>query len=445
MIRPAPRVIVKLGTNALPVIRGSIRLTRNDAIDWSVEIEGASGQFDHDSFVANAVKAKDSSWSITFVIGPNVYAFTHLVGEGFSLNDQGNAVVKGTDLSHSLNSASFMGDVDGQQVGDVLKETCESYGIKASVSFSTLIDYYHRIGRPIDWVRDWTYPLADWSMVGQSLVVKPVEYQQGPRWSFVETDSLEVFDYSAQPWAIRNRATVEKATAGNGKILDIDRSAESFYEPGFFGQQGPFAFPYPVNQARAIVIKEERGIVDTFSFGTASGGFSGASSVGGTYSSSTVPVSSIRFNYSPGTEAFNHGIFIPGFRVIVFGQSSARAQRGGAPGGPWTGNKAISGLVQPYDQPFSLQHFTSAIGQKLADTYAYEGALRGETFSWQTQLAPWIKPGWNVSLTERRVSKFIGKIAFVQSLEHAWDHSVSEDGTIADSGTTTCDGSGVPA
>lgn len=441
-IRQKPNVIVKLGGTIVPVLRGSIRLTRNTPIEWQIELNH-NDEFDPTSDVATACRTKSATWSIIMEVGPETYKFTNLISDDYSVDDQGNVTVTGTDISERLNHKGHQPDVDCSDVRTVFEDLSE-FGATVVSTFDTKLDYYHRIGRPIEWLRDWCGPLADWQVENGKIVVRPVEYGKPTRWSFTEREDLEVLDYQATPWAIRNKAVVQKEVGGQGILLEINESAASQFEGGFFGAKGPYSFPEPARQVRAHVLKAERGAVTDFSFlGAGSNAISGLSGIDGQFSSN-IPIAAVRFNYEPGSpEVFLNGLFQPGYHVIFTGITAGRAQCNNGAGGNWTGFKAVTGgLVQEYDAPFVYQHFTADVGQALADALAFEGALKGETVNWQTELAPWCRPGFNVSLTERKITKYNGKTVFLQSMEHTWDHSLTpKTNRIVDSGTTKFDGS----
>lgn len=442
-LRPMPKIIVKLGNTKISVIKGSIKMARSKPISWNVEIDSDAGDYGPTSDVADAARMKAATWSIVFMVGGEEYAFRQLVAEQYGVDaESGNIVINGTCLSHKLANASFMSDVDCKSSRSVIVEIASNYGVRVSCSHSEHIDYFHRaLGNPIAWINSLTYPLADWSFENGILTVRPVEYGRGPRWGFTDREQLEVLSYQATPWAIRNMATVEKVVGGTGLLLDLERRATSFYEPGFFGVQPPATLPFPARDIRCRVVYAERGKLQEFVFDGAAGPASGTESVQGIYGGG-VPITQVRFNYVPGADAFTSGWFIPGYRLRIFGQSAERAQCSGSGGGPWTGNKAVTGgLVQPFEDVFTVQHWTAEIGQTLANTYAYEGALRAESVGWRTQVSPWVRPGFNVRMTERRRTGYSNKIVFVQNVEHSWDHTMDEEFRVADSGTTTYDGS----
>lgn len=443
-VRPTPKIKVKLGGSLVRARSGRIRLSRNAPIEWSITIDYAAGNYGPTSGVATAARQKLANWSFEFSIAGEIYRITNLVAEEYAIDDDGTITINGTDLSHKLSVTSHMGDVDCVSLKTVLQQIDANYGVRIVTGFDTLLDYYHRVGRPIDWVGELSRPLADWSMEGSSLRVTPVEYGKPPRWSFTEREHLEVLTYKAAPWAIRNRAIVVKEVPAQGLLLEVERNAASVYEAGFFGQQGPFQFPEPAIYIQARVIRAERGSLDTFSYrGTHGGPVSGLDAIGGYYGGPT-PASAVQFNYTPGSAAIFNGsqIWTPGFKVRFFGQIAARAQRGAGSGGKWTGNVAVAGgLVQPYENVFVTTFHTDLVGQQLANAYAYEGALKAESVTWQTQLAPWVKKGFNVRLTERRRTGYNGKHVFIQAIEHTFDRTKDADGRIADSGTTTYEGS----
>jgi hypothetical protein len=442
-VRPAPRCQVKLGGAVVRCRSGRIRLARNEPIDWSITIDYAAGNYGPLSDVAVATRLKSATWSFNFVVGDELYQITNLVAEEYAIGEGGEITISGTDLSHKLNVASFMGDVDCIESRQVMEEIDAEYGVTVVPQFSTHLDYYHRLGKPIEWVRELSGPLADWGMEGANLVVSPVEYGKSTRWAFTEKQHLEVLTYKASPWAIRNRATVVKEVPAAGLLLEVERNASSVYEEGFFGAQGPFTFPYPARFITARVVRAERGKLTTFSFrGNTDNGLSGVEAIGGYYGGYT-PAVSVRFNYEPGSAAAFDGseLWTPGYKVRFFAISADRVQCGAGGSGNWTGNVSVGGQVTPYDTPFVMSHFTDTVGQQLANAYAYEGALKAESVSWQTQLAPWVKKGFTVALTERRYTGYSSKAVFIQALEHSFDHTKDEDGTIADSGTTTYEGS----
>lgn len=443
-IKPLPIVTVKLGSEVIPVLRGSIRLTRNTPIEWQIELSH-DDTYDPTHAIATACRTKSATWSITFTLGEEKFAFTKLVSDDYSVDDEGNVTITGTDISERLNHDGHLPDIDCTDFATVAEDFFTNWGAKVvSEGYNPKLDYDHRIGRPIEWIGRWCGPLADWQVENGIIRVRPVEYGKPARWSFIEREDLEVLDYQATPWAIRNKARVVKEVGGQGLLLEVNESAESQFEGGFFGAKGPYQFPYPVQLVQTVVLKAERGSVNTFSFlGGAGQGVSDSSGTDGQFQS-IVPITGVRFNYTPADpEVFTRGLFQPHIHVLFFGISSDRAQCNGGAGGKWEKTQAVTGgIVQAYDAPFTYQHFTAEVGQQLADALAYEGALKGETVNWQTELAPWVRPGYNVKLTERKITGYSGKTVFLQSLEHRWDHSVDEKSNeIVDSGTTSFDGS----
>lgn len=442
-VRPAPRVIVKLNGTVVACKSGRIRLARNTPIDWSIAVDFEAGNYGPLSPVAVAARTKAATWSITMITAGETYVFRSLVAEEYAISPEGEITISGTDLSHKLSNAGFMPDVDCIESSQVMQEIDAEYGVNLVPQFSTHLDYYHRLGKPIEWIGELSRPLADWSFEGPNLVVRPVEYGRAPRWSFTDREHLEVMSYKASPWAIRNQAIVVKEVPAAGLLAEVERNASSVYDEGFFGAQPPVSFPYPAKFITARVVRAERGKITNFSYrGNTDNAISGVEAIGGYYGGST-PAVSVRFNYEPGSAAAFDGseLWTPGYKIRFWAISADRVQCGAGGGGKWTGNQPVGALVQPYDSPFVLSHFTDKVGQAIANAYAYEGALKAESVSWQTQLAPWVRQGFNVRMTERRRTGYSGKSVFIQALEHAWDHTKDEDGKIADSGTTTYEGS----
>lgn len=448
-VRPIPRVIVKYNGTRIHHVRGNLKLARNKPIEWGITMDYAAGNYGPSSSVADSARTRSPHWSIEIHVAGEVFRFTNLVAEQYGVSaESGEITIHGICLAHRLQNAGFMGDVDGLESRDVIQEICAHYGVACSVSHSEMLDYFHRArGAPISWINNLTYPLADWSVENGTLTVRPVEYGMSPRWGFTDREQLEVLDYQATPWAIRNRAIVDKVSAGGDSLLlEVERQATDFRLDNFFGPQPPAQLPYPARNLRCRTVYATRGSLREFVFDGAAGPASSTESAGGIYAGS-IPILQVRFNYWYGDDAFAGGeneLWVPGYRLRIYGESAERAQKTSPPveAGPWTGLVAVpDGIVQSYEEPFTVGHWTAAVGQKLADAYAYEGALRAETVRWETQIAPWVRPGYNVRLTERRRTGYNGKHVFVQDLEHTWDNTVDEDGRIADSGTTVFNGS----
>ncbi len=443
-VRSTPKIVVRLGSQRIHVLRGEMKLARNSAIDWWIEIDRQAGDYGPTSELADAVNQKLSNWSISFSVGGENVNFTHLVAEEYDTDDSGIIRISGTDLSHKLNSASFMEDVDAKTFQAVANEISAKYGVNISARWSTLIDYYHRVGKPIDWIRELIYPLADWEMIGPNLVVRPVEYGAAPKWSFIGREDIEGIGFKAAPWAVRNQAVVVKEVPAQGLLLEVEENASSVYEAGFFGGRGPYQFPYPAIRIQARVVRAERGKLNSWSYRGASGnGLTGVFEANSGYYDGRIPASAVQFVYEPGSTAIFTGsqLWTPGYKVRFYGQPATRVQRGVGEGGRWIGS--VPGpFITPYESPFVMTHFTDAVGQRVADAYAYEGALKALSYAWRTQISPWIRPGYGVSLTEPKYTGAMSKVVFLQSVTHTWDHTWDESGQIADSGTTSYEGSG---
>lgn len=444
-VKPAPEIIVKCGAVTIPALKGQIVLSRNQAIDWSIEFDMVDDEFGPTSDPAEAVKNKDATWSIIFILAEERFEFTHLIGESYRISDDGRVTVKGTDITERLKATDFMSDVDCSTVQAVFLEMQAKYLVGFIIEFDALLDYAHRFGKPIEWLDLFTKPLADWAVEGNQIRIFPVEYGKAPRWSFVERESMEVLDYQATPWAIRNSATVTKEVGGMGLLLEVHESAQNqFVGAGFFGSKGPYQLSAPARHVQALVIEAKRGSISGFRYLDGGGILTlGPNTSTGRYTGNK-PVESVEFNYVPGDpEVFLNGVFQPEIHVIFRGITAERAQCNGGQGGEWDKTVSIpSGKVTPFEAPFVFQHWSAQVGQALADALAYEGALRGETVNWSDELSPWVKPGFNVSLTERKRTGYTNKAVFVQSLTHTWDHELDEETTeIRDSGTTSFDGS----
>lgn len=439
-LRPRPRITILCNGTKVPAARGSITLVRNDPTRWEIVLDDIGDTYGPGGFIGTAVRNRSAVWTWRIGIGDDDYEFRYLVAESYKLNTSGGATISGTDLSYKLNKPSFMADVDCRDFREVALETAANYGLPLTCEFDVKLDYYHRVGRPLEWFRDWGKYLADWSIENGRLTIRPVQYQRKPRWKFVETRDLEVVDFDLTPWAIQNRGVVSKKDSAQGRLLDIEEIAPSFYSAGFFGVKGVYNFPYPVRTAHAEIVYATRGNLINFSFiGPHGRPVSGVEAVNGHYGSTIVPATGVKFDYVPGSpEIFTDGsIWVPGFRVIFTGVSADRAQCAGGVGGKWTGEQAVSsGEFIDYEQPYVLQHHTAAVGQQIADNRAYEGALKAEAVKWQTEIAPWCRPAFKVSLTERRLTGYEDKEVFLETVIHRFDHSVNDSFEIADTGTT---------
>lgn len=464
-----PKIYVLLNGNDVPHCAGFIRFVRNEPAEWSVTLPwhedfAPSGG----SYSGNLLGCGADRLSIVIERGGDTWYSPSLVQDDYQINfSTGEITIRGQDMSLLL-------QIPGQGLADVrstatecvnatqaLQSTLSPYGItKLDIQLPNRpIDTQIRLGEPLEIARTILHPFADWYFEEDVFTARPPGWETSPVWHFEERVSLEDGDYRRTPWAIRNRATVQRLEGSAASIGDMDHS-------GKFGQF-TLQFDRPASHVVPQVLFARRGKIDTFTYIDEAGGALNnyAPANGGIYTmtSDLTPAAGVKFNYTPnpsvssffllnGDEAFSSGgtgTFTPAFRIRFSGSENRSSNACyGAYDPEFTKTVTIptSCGVRPFEAPFASESIPTGEWAALAARlYALEGAHQGESVRFRTQVCPWVmRPGQRLALTERRITKFNNKEFFLEAMTHSWDHRIDpKTGKITDSGTTEWEAIGI--
>lgn len=303
---------------------------RNEPAQWELEtlgledewLPGASG---NDYF--NSSGSTSSTWTVTcYLPGEGTYsgAPDWLQSEyQFDGDATGNRVtVGGTDLSGALvrRNDEVMTDVETESSNDTLVEIFTEYGVTASNTAPDYeIQYMHRVGNPLDWIRHIFEVTQSWYYyTGSTMNIRQTTFPGSVDWALTDRHDLKLLAYRRSMAEVYNTVTVERTTPGDFGI--VGRANKSGGDS--LGIQ-EYTFPAPIYSARPTW-KAKRGSLHTWVYKDADGDpiSNQAPAAYGMLFSPGTPAASVVFTYENNPDATEFGPWTPEYDITWVGRTT---------------------------------------------------------------------------------------------------------------------------
>lgn len=325
----------------------------------------------------------------------------------FSGEEDANKVeVSGTDFSVLLMAPQdeAMDDVVDEDSHDVLAEIFTAYGVSYSLDNTAYeISEMHRIGSPLDWVRQILEIYQDWYIFeGSTLKVKRTVFPATPSWTLTDREHLKVLSYRRNLNGVYNTVTVERTEKGasNGIVARVEKSGGD----SLGIQTWEALFDPPVYWARPV-INVKRGTFGTFVYKDSEGGIltGTAPAASNMYFSATDPASTVVFTVTPNPDATTQGPYTPqysGYFVGGYGAATGDAPEDYSVTYADSADVAIHG-TRRYHRPISNSLVgTAALALIYATRWVAEALRTFATAEVEILFNPHIVPGQTVRVTD---------------------------------------------
>lgn len=345
-------------------------------------------------------------------------------------DEESNTIeVSGGDFSLPLirHQDEAMNDVEDLDSSDIIDEIGVAYDftpVQNQPSF--VIQKMHRIGCPLDWLRQiFEINQAWYRWEDDTMIIDQTTFPKTPDWVLTDRHHLKLISYRRSMAEVYNTVTIER-TDGISSTGIVGRLSKS--GPDSLGIQ-EFTFDTPVYVARPV-INVKRGRAITFTYRDSEGNplttFAPAASL--SYYNYTTPAYSVTWIAEPGVTAAAEGPYTPQYEGYFWGVTSAPT--GSTPADyvvPYSDSVdvAIHGTLR-YPRPITnLLIPDAATAAIFAQRWVAESVRTYVTASVSILFNPHILPGHCVSLTDYYAG-LSGDLFSVDSVHH----SGAEDNAI---------------
>lgn len=434
---PSHTATLTAGGTPLPFTRFSARVSRGEPWQWSASIDNSSGDYGPESSLLdcttyNGLFQVQRSFAFNLTLGgqpwtaaPRLLQTDHQpVGDALSTL----AAIEGSDYSEMLLTPDQkMSDVESSQAGGLkmakatLAEILTAFGI-ASYDLSDFEDYpiniLHRVGSPLDWIREiLEVRQAWWYFRGGTFVVKSGGgWSAGSAaWQFTDRLNIKMLSFRRSLANVYNSAVCERVDASQGIALEKNDEGRGFV--------GPLELDFPVGSAQ-VQIWLEAGSAENVTWYDADDNIL---VVGPVYTGAT-GATKVRFTLvPPSNESLADAMAGRLYRYEL----TVRGQRpNGLAGSGFSANYhaeytdaadvAVHGL-RPWPQPLVLPiilHQSDA--QDFIQRWVRESVRTYVTAQIETVLNPFVELGQTVAITMRNLG-LVGYRMMVESIELIYD------------------------